>query len=253
MKQTSGGVGGGITSNDSYCEEEEEVFKSSQCEGQQKFEAADTKVKEIVATTEAAAVELRPHAHVVPRCINKASRGLTGLIAGNGTAGSDESIDVVNSSLPPPSQLFYQQQPQVITEKTSKADATSGSNSIFPHPKSSTPYNNNLLHSPSTSINFGQGNLHASTPISHYKNPLMMASSNYRGGERAKPSLFESPRSPLISNVALPDLISRKGGKNWRRSVNVAKFSPNGGRRVTIASNKPASTLRVSISFGSFF
>ena len=259
MKQTSGGVGGGITSNDSYCEEEEEeVFKSSQCEGQQKFEAADTKVKEIVATTEAAAVELRPHAHVVPRCINKASRGLTGLIAGNGTTtatgGSDESIDVVNSSLPPPSQLFYQQQqPQVITEKTSKADATSGSNSIYSHPKSSTPYNNNLLHSPSTSINFGQGNLHASTPISHYKNPLMMASSNYRGGERAKPSLFESPRSPLISNVALPDLISRKGGKNWRRSVNVAKFSPNGGRRVTIASNKPASTLRVSISFGSFF
>ena len=255
MKQTSGGVGAGITSNDSYCEEEEEVFKSSQCEGQQKFEAADTKVKEIVATTEAAAVELRPHAHVVPRCINKASRGLTGLIAGNGTTtatgGSDESIDVVNSSLPPPSQLFYQQQqPQVITEKTSKADATSGSNSIYSHPKSSTPYNNNLLHSPSTSINFGLGNLHASTPISHHKNPPM-ASSNYRDSERAKPNLFESPRSPLISNVPLPDLISRKGGKNWRRSVNVTKFSPNGGRRATIAS-KPATTLKVSISFSNF-
>ena len=249
IKQTST-----TSSSDNYCEEE--VFKSLQCEGQQKFEAADTaEVKEIVATTEAAA-ELRPHEHeeeaaVVPRCINKASRGLTGLIAGNGTAGSDESIDVVNSSLPPPSQLFYQQQPQVITtDKTPKADATSGSNSIFPHPKSSTPYNNNLLHSPSTSINFGLGNLHASTPISHHKNPPM-ASSNYRDSERAKPNLFESPRSPLISNVPLPDLISRKGGKNWRRSVNVTKFSPNGGRRATIAS-KPATTLKVSISFSNF-
>ena len=251
MKQTSSSSS---SSSDNYCEEE--VFKSSQCEGQQKFEAVLTEVKEIAATT-----ELRPHAHeaaVVPRCINKASRGLvTGLIAGNGTAaaGSDESIDVVNSSLPPPSQLFYQQkqqQPQVITDKTSKADATSaGSNSIYSHPKSSThAYNNNLLHSPSTSINFGQGNLHASTPISHHKNPSM-AFSNYRdGGER--PNLFESPRSPLISNVPLPDLISRKGGKNWRRSVNVAKFSPNGGRRFTIAS-KPATTLKVSISFGSYF
>ena len=76
-----------------------------------------------------------------------------------------------------------------------------------------------------------------STPISDKGYPL----------PKPKMSPFESLRSPLTSNTVvmvppLPppvsnDLISRKGGKNWRRSVNVAaaagKFSsPN--RRDTI-------------------
>ena len=71
-----------------------------------------------------------------------------------------------------------------------------------------------------------------------------------RNGYPPKPglSLLESLRSPLISNV--PDLISRKGGKNWKRSA--AKFSPN--RRATITTTtvraKSFSVLFFSSSLG---
>ena len=66
-----------------------------------------------------------------------------------------------------------------------------------------------------------------------------------RNGYPPKPglSLLESLRSPLISNV--PDLISRKGGKNWKRSA--AKFSPN--RRATITTTTTVRAKSFSVLF----
>ena len=136
------------------------------------------------------------------------------------------SFDLVNSSLPS-SSLFYQK-PSPLQLNGGGGIFAASHNSFQMHSTPMTASCSRLQKEGSTS-----------TPISDNGYPPL---------PKPKMSPFESLRSPLTSNgvvmepptmppLVSNDLISRKGGKNWRRSVNVAaasgKFSsPN--RRTTI-------------------
>ena len=169
------------------------------------------------------------------------------------------SFDLVNSSLPsqtpkaasttsssrPPQVSNNQKELKMISnfQSTPKVTTTMTASSRISFTKPS-PLQLNAFQVHSTPMTASCSRLQkegsTSTPISDNGYPL----------PKPKMSPFESLRSPLTSNgvvmeppTTMPplvsnDLISRKGGKNWRRSVNVAaaatgKFSsPN--RRTTI-------------------